>query len=86
MKDVQPELYYVCSDFFDDVGDCVSLQRGDIVEIHEKHSSGWWYGRRLKDDFVLTWIPSAFLQKVKNEIIVFRLFILKIIIIIGTCF
>jgi hypothetical protein len=57
-------LFYVHSDFLDDIGDCVSLQRGDIVEIHEQHSSGWWLGRRVKDDFILTWIPSAFLQKV----------------------
>jgi hypothetical protein len=40
-----------------------------MVEIHEKHSSGWWLGRRLKDDFILTWIPSAFLQKVIYSII-----------------
>ncbi|CAF1101687.1 unnamed protein product [Adineta ricciae] len=58
-----PELFYVHTDFHDDVGDCVSLQRGDVVEIHDKHSSGWWLGRRLKDDFILTWLPSAFLQK-----------------------
>ncbi|CAF3754875.1 unnamed protein product [Rotaria sordida] len=59
----EPEIFYVHSDFIDNVGDCVSLQRGDIVEIHDKHSSGWWLGRRLKDDYILTWMPSAFLQK-----------------------
>ncbi|CAM2702752.1 unnamed protein product [Rotaria socialis] len=59
----QSEIFYVHSDFIDKIGDCVSLQRGDTVEIHEKHSSGWWLGRRLKDDYILTWIPSAFLQK-----------------------
>lgn len=64
-KETNPELYYVHSDYSDDVGDCVSLKRGDLVEIHQKHSSGWWLGRRLKDDFILTWMPSAFLQKVK---------------------
>ncbi|CAF3415365.1 unnamed protein product [Rotaria sp. Silwood1] len=59
----EPEIFYVHSDFNDNAGDCVSLQRGDIVEIHDKHQSGWWLGRRLKDDYILTWIPSAFLQK-----------------------
>ncbi|CAF5109668.1 unnamed protein product, partial [Rotaria magnacalcarata] len=59
----QSEIFYVHSDFINNIGDCVSLQRGDTVEIHEKHSSGWWLGRRLKDDYVLTWLPSAFLQK-----------------------
>ncbi|CAF2405924.1 unnamed protein product [Rotaria sp. Silwood2] len=59
----EPEIFYVHSDFIDNIGDCVSLQRGDVVEIHDKHSSGWWLGRRLKDDYILTWIPSAFLQK-----------------------
>ncbi len=68
-KDTESELYYVHTDFLDNIGDCVSLKRGDIVEIHEKHSSGWWLGRRLKDDYILTWIPSAFLQKVKHSII-----------------
>ena len=62
-KHSEPELFYVHSDFIDDVGDCVSLQRGDIVE---KQPSGWWFGRRLKNDFILTWIPSAFLQKIQT--------------------
>lgn len=62
-KIVESELFYVHTDYVDEVGDCVSLKRGDMVEIHEKHASGWWLGRRLKDDFILTWMPSAFLQK-----------------------
>jgi hypothetical protein len=66
MVNTKPELFYVHSDFMDTVGDCTSLQRGDTVEIHEKHSSGWWLGKRSKDANILTWIPSAFLQKVTN--------------------
>ncbi|CAF0786357.1 unnamed protein product [Adineta steineri] len=58
-----PELYYIHSDFIDNTGDHLSFKRGDLIEIHSKHSSGWWFGRRMKSDHVLTWIPANFLQK-----------------------
>jgi hypothetical protein len=58
------ELYYAHSHFVDDVGDCLSFQRGDLIEIHDKHPSGWWFGRQMKDGHVLSWIPASYLQKV----------------------
>lgn len=63
-NDTKPELYYAHSDFIDDIGDCGSFQRGDMIEIHEKHPSGWWSGRGIKNGSVLTWISASFLQKV----------------------
>jgi hypothetical protein len=59
-----PEIYYAHSSFTDDTGDYLSFQRGDLIEIHDKNSSGWWFGRGMKGGHVLTWIPASYLQKV----------------------
>ena len=63
-KASEPELYYAHTDFSDTVGDCLSFKRGDILEIHDKNQSGWWFGRRMKGDQMLSWIPANYLQKV----------------------
>ncbi|UJR27976.1 hypothetical protein I4U23_009234 [Adineta vaga] len=57
------DLYYAHTNFTDTTGECLSFQRGDLIEIHEKHPSGWWFGRRRNKDTDLTWIPANFLQK-----------------------
>ncbi|CAF1441881.1 unnamed protein product [Adineta ricciae] len=57
------DLYYAHSDHTDSTGECLSFQRGDLIEIHDKHASGWWFGRRVDGDSALTWIPANFLQK-----------------------
>ena len=65
MPAVQTEIFYVHTDYHDTVGDCVSLSTGDAIEIHHQHDSGWWLGRKVNSNEVaLSWIPSAFLQKV----------------------
>jgi len=60
-------LYYAHTDFSDNVGDCLSFKRGEIIEVHDKHSSGWWSGRQMNTGHVLTWIPANFLQKVIED-------------------
>ncbi|CAF2396903.1 unnamed protein product [Rotaria sp. Silwood2] len=62
-NDTKLELYYAHSNFIDDIEGCLSFQRGDLIEIHTKHSSEWWFGRRMTDGHVLTWFPANYLQK-----------------------
>ncbi len=64
-------MYYAHTDFSDNVGDCLSFKRGEIIEVHDKHSSGWWFGRRMKGDPMLTWIPASYIQKVLENFFYF---------------
>jgi hypothetical protein len=68
-KASEPELYYAHTDFRDNVGDCLSFKRSDIIEVHEKHQSGWWFGRRMKGDPILSWVPAKCLQKVREKLL-----------------
>jgi hypothetical protein len=72
-KASEPELYYARTDFNDKVGDCLSFKRGDIIEIHDKNTSGWWFGRRMKGDPILSWVPASYLQKVSEHFVLFDL-------------
>lgn len=65
-NDTKPELYYVHTDFTSHVEESSSLQRGDLLEIHDKNSNGWWQGKRVNDGQYLTWIPATYLQKVSK--------------------
>ncbi|CAF1218086.1 unnamed protein product [Rotaria sordida] len=63
LNDTKLELYYAHSNFIDDIEGCLSFQRGDLIEIHNKHSNEWWFGRRMNNSQVLTWFPANHLQK-----------------------
>ncbi|CAF3366957.1 unnamed protein product [Rotaria sp. Silwood1] len=49
LNDTKFDLYYAHSNFIDNIDSCLSFQRGDLIEIHNKHSSEWWFGRRMID-------------------------------------
>lgn len=71
------EIFHVHTDYNDTVGDCMSLKKGDAIEVHHQHDSGWWLGRKFNSaDDAVYWIPSAFLQKVNYSFCFSSIFII----------
>ncbi|CAF4083132.1 unnamed protein product [Rotaria magnacalcarata] len=62
-NDAKFELYYAHSDYSGNTEDFLSFRRGDCIEIRDKTCGGWWYGRRVNSEQILTWIPGNHLQK-----------------------
>jgi len=43
----------------------LSLKMGELIDIHEKHESGWWLGT-LKSTGKQGWVPSSYLDYEEN--------------------